>query len=85
MLLVEDFVDKRVRNTTESESSAEQGRIWLHIFYGFRGRGEDFINSMAASCGGKCASYQKGLLEQDRLESFGSSGRNEPTFDVFLV
>lgn len=55
MWVVEDFVDKSVWDAAETEASAKEGGVGLHVCEGFGGGGEDFVDFMAAGCGGECA------------------------------
>ena len=58
-----DLVDEGVRDATEAEATGEEGRVGLHVFEGFGGGGEDFVDFMAAEGGGEVAG-EDGLVLQ---------------------
>ena len=48
-----DLVDEGVGDSAEAEATGEKGRVGLHVFEGFGGGGEDFVDFMAAEGGGE--------------------------------
>ena len=48
-----DLVDEGVRDAAEAEAAGEQGRVGFHVFDGFGGGGEDFVDFMPAEGGGE--------------------------------
>ena len=58
-----DLVDEGVRDAAEAEAASEQGRVGFHVFDGFGGGREDFVDFMPTEGGGEMARENALVLE----------------------
>lgn len=65
MGVFDDLVDEGIRDTAETETTAENGAVGFEILDRLGGRGEDLVDGTPALAGCECASNEKGLKEKN--------------------